>query len=41
MLRQINELIVDQITSAKSLRLESAIVILIVIEILFALFKVI
>lgn len=40
-LRQINELIVDQITSAKSLRLESAIVILIVIEILFALFKVI
>lgn len=35
-LRQINELLVDQITSQKSLRIEGAIVILIVIEILLA-----
>jgi hypothetical protein len=40
-LRQINELLVDQINSSKSLRIEGAIVVLIIIEILFAIFKVI
>jgi hypothetical protein len=40
-LRQINELLVDQITSQKSLRIEGAIVVLILIEICVAFFRVI
>ncbi len=38
-LRQINALLTDQITSRKALRLETAIVVLIIIEIIFAVFK--
>ncbi|HVM63367.1 MAG TPA: hypothetical protein VMU14_00805, partial [Acidimicrobiales bacterium] len=38
-LRQINELLVDQITSRKSYRIEFAIVVLIVVELLLALLK--
>jgi hypothetical protein len=40
LLRQINELLVNQITSQKSLRIEGAVVVLIVIEILMAAFRV-
>lgn len=40
-LRQINELLVDQITSRKSYRIEFAIVLLIVLEIVLALLKVV
>jgi hypothetical protein len=40
LLHQINEMVVDQVTTRQSLRLEAAIVLLIVLEILFALFRV-
>ena len=41
LLRQINQFLVDDVANGKALRLELAIVVLIMVEILFALFKII